>query len=69
MRVNVRVTKGMALAVTFLALVLLTACSRSSDNNVSDTTSGGSYHPTAVLIRGGGPDPDSLDPQRARSVE
>jgi len=56
MRVKVSVAKDMALALALVALSFLAACS-------------GSHHPTAMLIRGGGPDPDSLDPQRARSVE
>jgi oligopeptide transport system substrate-binding protein len=56
MRVKASVAKDMALALALVALSLLTACS-------------GSHHPTAMLIRGGGADPDSLDPQRARSVE
>ena len=38
--------------------IALGACSHST--NIANT---------AVLLRGGGPDPDSLDPQRARSVE
>ena len=59
----------MALAMTCLALALLTSCSRSPDTHSADTPNGNSHHPTAVLIRGGGPDPDSLDPQKARSVE
>ena len=69
MRVDVRRTRGMALAMTCLALALLTSCSRSPDTHSADTPNGNSHHPTAVLIRGGGPDPDSLDPQKARSVE
>ncbi|HEY6923880.1 MAG TPA: peptide ABC transporter substrate-binding protein [Steroidobacteraceae bacterium] len=48
--------KGLVLAMAFMVLSLCAACS-------------GSRHPTGMLIRGGGPDPDSLDPQRARSVE
>jgi oligopeptide transport system substrate-binding protein len=44
----------------------LTACSRSS----SDSGSAKDVPRTAAtLIRGNGPDPDSLDPQKARSVE
>ena len=59
-----------ALVASLLALSLLAGCSRpSSDANTADSNSATTHHPTAVLIRGGGPDPDSLDPQRARSVE
>jgi oligopeptide transport system substrate-binding protein len=49
-----------------LALCLaLVACSRSSDTPGKDARATQSK----VLLRGAGPDPDSLDPQRARSVE
>src|SRR6185437_7145382 len=57
--------------IVFLSLTL-TACSRSADTNSSntaETATTNSRHPTAILLRGVGPDPDSLDPQRARSVE
>jgi oligopeptide transport system substrate-binding protein len=69
MRFGVRAAKGMASAVTCLTLWLLAACSHSSSDSNSSINNGDSHHPTPVLIRGGGPDPDSLDPQRARSVE
>jgi oligopeptide transport system substrate-binding protein len=48
----------LAAAATGLALIQLTACTRSA---------GGPEGP--VLVRGGGPDPDSLDPQKARGAE
>jgi oligopeptide transport system substrate-binding protein len=51
-------TKGLALALALVILASFAGCSRSPDT-----------HPSATLIRGGGADPDSLDPQRARSVE
>ena len=57
------------LSLALLALPSLTACSRSSDTNTPDGGTASSHHPTAILMRGIGPDPDSLDPQRARSVE
>ena len=56
MRVKLSAAKDMALALALGALSLFAGCS-------------GSRHTTGMLIRGGGPDPDSLDPQRARSVE
>jgi oligopeptide transport system substrate-binding protein len=59
-----------ALAASALVLCLLGGCSPpSADTNTADSNGAAAHHPTAVLIRGGGPDPDSLDPQRARSVE
>jgi oligopeptide transport system substrate-binding protein len=48
------------LAALFLSVLALVGCSHSGSS---------SPHPTATLLRGAGPDPDSLDPQRARSVE
>ncbi|MDB6087586.1 MAG: oligopeptide transporter periplasmic oligopeptide-binding protein [Gammaproteobacteria bacterium] len=45
--------------------VALTACSRSSDGGSTKDVP----RAAATLIRGNGPDPDSLDPQKARSVE
>ncbi len=53
------------LAILTLCLVLA-ACSRSAPSAGGVTTP---QPATAVLLRGIGPDPDSLDPQRARSVE
>ena len=49
-----------------LLLIALTAtlCACSHSTNTS-----GGQPLTRILLRGGGPDPDSLDPQRARSVE
>jgi oligopeptide transport system substrate-binding protein len=54
-----------------LTLVAIAACSRSS-NTAAGTAShsqGATSHAPAILLRGNGPDPDSLDPQRARSDE
>jgi oligopeptide transport system substrate-binding protein len=45
-------------------LVAIAACSRSPDTNTTT-----SPPPGAVLLRGAGAEPDSLDPQKARSVE
>ena len=49
----------------FLTIILpaIVACSGASD------TGTGAGSSQAVLLRGGGPEPDSLDPQKARSVE
>ena len=52
-----------SVGVLLLALAAtLCACSHSTSNAGDSPT-------TATLVRGGGPDPDSLDPQRARSGE
>lgn len=58
-----------ASAIVLLLSVVLGACSRSSETNSSKTSATAASHPTAVLLRGVGPDPDTLDPQRARSFE
>src|SRR5262249_55646890 len=47
-------------AATLVALTLLAACSGGGSS---------SSHQSNVLLRGNGPEPDSLDPQRARSNE
>ena len=57
-----------AVAAALLAAFLLAACSRPG-NTVSNAPSTSSHHPAAMLLRGSGADPDSLDPQRARSNE
>src|SRR5213076_2385895 len=48
------------------ALATLAACSRSHEQGPAST--GAASH-AAILVRGGGPDPDSLDPQKARGFE
>ena len=45
-------------------LATLAACSRSPTQGA-----GGAAPHQAILVRGGGPDPDSLDPQKARGFE
>jgi len=52
------------LAATLLAS--LAGCTRSHDQGPA--SSGAAPH-AAILVRGGGPDPDSLDPQKARGFE
>ncbi len=55
-------------SLTILTLCLiLGACSRGPDRSSDSAQT--SHAGAAVLLRGIGPDPDSLDPQRARSVE
>jgi oligopeptide transport system substrate-binding protein len=51
--------------VAFLAAILLSACSGGGSSNAP--SAGGAT--ANVLLRGNGAEPDSLDPQRARSVE
>jgi oligopeptide transport system substrate-binding protein len=61
-------TRGLRPILVALAVVVSAAgCSRSTAPSPDSNTP--SARPTAVLLRGVGPDPDSLDPQRARSAE
>ena len=53
-----------AIATLAAALATLTGCSRSGEQGPA----GAAPH-AAILTRGGGPDPDSLDPQKARGFE
>jgi oligopeptide transport system substrate-binding protein len=46
------------------ALLSIAACSRSPETNTTAAAP-----PGTTLLRGAGPEPDSLDPQKARSVE
>ena len=55
------------LLIAIAVVVVAAGCSRSTAPSSDANTP--SAHPTAVLLRGVGPDPDSRDPQRARSVE
>ena len=50
--------------VPLAILATLAACSRSPTQGA-----GGAAPHQAILVRGGGPDPDSLDPQKARGFE
>jgi oligopeptide transport system substrate-binding protein len=77
-RIAERLTGGArhvcALLGALLTLVALTACSRSPDPPTGTTASNtagtsAAQHAPVILLRGNGPDPDSLDPQRARSDE
>jgi oligopeptide transport system substrate-binding protein len=52
------------IALAAAVLLCLAACSRSPEVNTTTTAS-----PGTTLLRGAGPEPDSLDPQKARSVE
>jgi len=49
------------------ALALVAACTRSGSG--ADGTPGTAAPAAPVLVRGGGPDPDSLDPQKVRGFE
>jgi oligopeptide transport system substrate-binding protein len=51
-----------------IVVATMGACSRSSDSGPAHSTKD-APRAEATLLRGGGPDPDSLDPQRARSDE
>ena len=57
-----------AVSAALLAVFLLAACSRTG-NTVSNAPATNPHHSIAMLLRGSGADPDSLDPQRARSNE
>ena len=57
---RLRVPQRIGLAAALLALV---ACSRSPETHSTAPP------PSTTLLRGAGPEPDSLDPQKARSVE
>src|SRR5690349_7237901 len=54
-----------ALVVLLLAVAALSGCSRAPSSRSSNGTANGA----AILLRGLGPEPDSLDPQKARSDE
>jgi oligopeptide transport system substrate-binding protein len=58
--VLLRRTFSRAVLATLVILATLAGCSHSSN---------GTSNPATTLLRGVGPDPDSLDPQRARSAE
>lgn len=58
-----------ALPALLIALAVIVTAGCSHSIAPSPDTNTPSAYPTAVLLRGVGPDPDSLDPQRARSVE
>jgi oligopeptide transport system substrate-binding protein len=51
-------------ALAAAALLWIAACSRSPETNTTAAAP-----PVATLLRGAGAEPDSLDPQKARSVE
>ncbi|HUE30863.1 MAG TPA: ABC transporter substrate-binding protein, partial [Verrucomicrobiae bacterium] len=54
-------------AAATLALLACAACSRGGGGPAAGSPGSAPEGPT--LVRGGGPDPDSLDPQKARGVE
>ncbi len=51
-----------ALAATGAVALLLSGCSRAPEGEQATASN-------AILVRGGGPEPDSLDPQKARGFE
>jgi len=57
---------GTAATVAATLLAALAGCTRSHDQGPAGP---GAAPPAAILVRGGGPDPDSLDPQKARGFE
>jgi oligopeptide transport system substrate-binding protein len=59
-----RLLTGAVLLGVVAALATLSSCSRSNES-----AGPGGPKPVAILLRGAGPEPDSLDPQQARSVE
>ena len=60
-----RAAAWLTAAAAGVALATLTACTRSGGGPAA----GSNAPPGPVLVRGGGPDPDSLDPQRVRGFE
>src|ERR1700722_9467845 len=60
---------GIALSVVTLSFITLlcVACSRSPEQHAQSLTSGAQA--SRVLLRGIGPEPDSMDPQKALSTE
>jgi oligopeptide transport system substrate-binding protein len=52
------------IALAAVIVLAVAACSRSPGTNTTATSPS-----SAILLRGAGPEPDSLDPQKARSVE
>src|SRR5882672_8714051 len=57
---------GTAATVAATLLAALAGCTRPHDQGPAGP---GAAPPAAILVRGGGPDPDSLDPQKARGFE
>jgi oligopeptide transport system substrate-binding protein len=56
--------RTLRIALTATILAVAAGCSRSPETHSTTASSS-----SAILLRGGGPEPDSLDPQKARSVE
>ncbi|HEY0766775.1 MAG TPA: ABC transporter substrate-binding protein, partial [Steroidobacteraceae bacterium] len=56
-----------ATAATVAILATLAGCTRSHDQGPAGSGSAAAH--AAIVVRGGGPDPDSLDPQKARGFE
>lgn len=60
--------RSLVLTTAILALVL-GACSGKNPDSRADGTQPGAPPAPLILVRGNGPEPDSLDPQRARNFE
>lgn len=67
MRLAIHLTVSPAIRIAALACVIgvLAGCTRHN----GEAGSGGGNAPALILVRGVGPDPDSLDPQKARGSE
>ncbi|HET7757190.1 MAG TPA: peptide ABC transporter substrate-binding protein, partial [Steroidobacteraceae bacterium] len=59
---------GLIALLAALAAATLCACTRSGNGGAPGPGGAAGEH-LAVLVRGGGPDPDSLDPQKVRGFE
>jgi oligopeptide transport system substrate-binding protein len=62
-RVRLATAPSVTLVIGILAAVVLAACGRQG----GPASAPGAF--AKLLVRGGGPDPDSLDPQKARGFE
>ena len=56
-------------AASWVALIAAALASVVGCSHSQDTANSGASASSAILLRGAGPEPDSLDPQKARSVE
>lgn len=60
---------GRPLTVALLAALALVACAREPATNYRAALDGGAAPERVLLLRGNGPGPDTLDPQKARAFE
>jgi oligopeptide transport system substrate-binding protein len=67
---NLRTRRAAAIGLAAVMALGAAACSRPGDPAAAGPASGGAAGAAErFLVRGNGPEPDSLDPQRARNVE